>query len=201
MEPLQKDSEVSLYLYLNEQWHAGAWVNGGTVPINPASTYRKMEREGIFTPDENLIHKAEVDLMGLSPFLSIAPGAQIRGLTMTNNYMNGVRMPDIRDACYYLEDGLILSFSQRLTGVIARKMKKKACVKILDMELLKAQLDEQLGVVSKAGFCAYTAGHERNHFLKSDLDLWQAEFRLFWPITEKAEVNIQKGTAELICCW
>lgn len=192
---------MSLYLYLNEHWHAETWVNGGAIPINPASTYRCMEREGIFTPDENLIHKAEVDLMSLSPFLSIAPGAQVRGLTMTNNYMNGVRMPDIRDAHYYLDDGLILSFSHRLTGVLARKMKKKACVKILDMEQLKSHLDQQLGVKSDAKLCEYTTSHERNHFLKSELDSWQAEFRLFWPITKKVEVNVVKGTAELVCVW
>lgn len=192
---------MSFYLYLNEHWHADTWVSGGLIPINPASTYRSMEREGIFTPDENLIHKAEVDLMSLSPFLSIAPGAHIRGLTMTNNYMNGVRMPDVNDVQYYLDDGLILSFSTRLTGVLAKKMKKKACVKILNIDLLKSSLDEQLGVKSEAELCRYTRGHERNHFLKSELDSWQAEFRLFWPITKKVEVSVASGTAELVCTW
>lgn len=192
---------MSFYLYLNEHWHADTWVNGGLIPINPASTYRSMEREGIFTPDENLIHKAEVDLMSLSPFLSIEPGAQIRGLTMTNNYMNGVRMPDITDAQYYLDDGLILSFSTRLTRVLAKKMKKKACVRILNMDQLRSSLDKQLGVKSKGELCRYTASHERNHFLKSELDSWQAEFRLFWPITKRVEVSVPCGTAELICTW
>jgi hypothetical protein len=196
-----EDLVMSLYLYLNEHWHADTWVGGGKIPINPASVYRSMEREGIFTPDENLIHKSEVDLMGLSPFLNIAPGAEVRGLTMTNCRMNGVRVPDVKDAQYYFDDGLILSFSSRLTHVLARKMKKKACVRILDMTNLKANLDEQLGATSEAAYCQYTTGHERNHFLKSELDSWQSEFRLFWPITTKVEVLVPTGTAELVCTW
>lgn len=192
---------MSFYLYLNEHWHADAWVSGGLIPINPASTYRSMEREGIFTPDENLIYKSEVDLKIFSSFLTIAPEAQIRSITLTDNYMNGVRMPDVRNAQYYLDDGLILSFSTRLTGVLAKKMKKKACVKILSIDQLKSSLDEQLGVKSEAEFCRYTTGHERNHFLKSELDSWQAEFRLFWPITKKVEVRVACDTAELVCTW
>ncbi|WP_223506805.1 hypothetical protein [Pseudomonas sp. GL-RE-29] len=192
---------MSLYLYLNEHWHADTWVVGGVIPINPASFYRRMERGGIFTPDENLIHKSEVDLTGLSPFIHIDPGAEVRGLTVTNSRMNGMPIPDIHDAHYYHEDGLILSFSYRLTGTLARKMKKKACVKIVDMDLLKRHLDNQIGVVSKAGPCYYTADHQRNHFLKSNLDEWQAEYRLFWPADKKVEVSVPPGAAELICVW
>jgi hypothetical protein len=192
---------MSLYLYLNEYSHVDTWVSGGIIPINPASTYRSMERAGIFTPDENLIHDSAVDLMSFGPAISILPGAHIRSLTMKNNYVNGVRLPDLYGANFYEDDGLILSFSARITGVVARKMKKKACVKILDIYLLKSHLDEQLGVNSEAGYCNYTSSHQRNHFLKSELDAWQAEFRLFWPITEKVEVSIPPGIAELICTW
>ncbi|RON43500.1 hypothetical protein BK666_20725 [Pseudomonas frederiksbergensis] len=192
---------MSLYLYLNEYWHADTWVGGGKIPINPASTYKSMERAGIFTPDENLIHKSEVDLTTLGPFLSVGPGSVIKDLTFEGCIVDDEPFPDITNADYYEDDGLILSFSSRLTGGLARKMKKKSCVKILSMGRLKAHLDEQLGVESLAKFCKYTSTHERNHFLKSDLDEWQAEFRLFWPILKKVEVLIPAGTAELICTW
>jgi hypothetical protein len=192
---------MSLYLYLNEHWHANTWVGGGKIPINPASTYRSVERAGIFTPDENLIHKSEVNLFSLKSLISFGPHGGVKDLTITNSSLGSVPIPDIRNAALFLEDGLILSFSSRLSRTVACKMKKTACVKILDIQFLRSVIDEQLGVASKADFCEYTTGHERNHFLKSDLDSWQAEFRLFWPITHKVEVNIPSGIAELVCIW
>lgn len=139
--------------------------------------------------------------MAPNPIIHLPPGGGIRDLTVTGFNYNGVLLPDIHNASYYEEDGLILSFSYRLTGILARKMKKKACVKILDMDLLKAHLDQQIGVKSEAGPCSYTDGHQRNHFLKSDLDIWQAEYRLFWPADKKVEVSVEPRTAELICTW
>lgn len=192
---------MSLYLYLNEHWHADTWVNGGVIPINPASTYRSVERAGVLTPDENLIHKSEVDIRSLSPFISVNPSAGLKGLTMIGCEMDGMPIPDFYDADFYEDDGLILSFSCRLTGVIARKMKKKACVRIIDMGGLKQHLDMSLGAESIAKYCEYTSGHQRNHFLKSDLDSWQAEFRMFWTITKKVEVQLPPGMAELVCTW
>ncbi|EJM15493.1 hypothetical protein PMI22_04225 [Pseudomonas sp. GM21] len=192
---------MSLYLYLNEHWHADTWVNGGVIPINPASFYRRAERGGIFTPDENLIHRSPIDLMAPNPIFRIGPGGQIRSLYAIDNYVDGVRQTDLINAAYYQEDGLILSFSYRLTGILARKMKKKACVKILNIDSLKEHLDQQIGVKSEAGPCRYNEGHQRHHFLKSHLDMWQAEYRLFWPSSNKVEVSVQPGTAELICTW
>ena len=52
--------------------------------------------------------------------------------------------------------------------------------------------------------CAYTDGHQRNHFLKSTKDAWQDEFRIFWNvhksenISDDRLVEILPGTAELI---
>lgn len=192
---------MSFYLYLNEHWHAETWTGGGVIPINPASTYRKIERSGIYTPDENLIHDSPVDLLAPNPIFRIAPGAQVKGLTMYSNYVDGVRQSDVFNASYYEEDGLILSFSQRLARTVARKMNKRACVKIIDMVRLKAHLDQKLGVTSKAGLCQYTSDHQRNHFLKSEADMWQDEYRLFWPLHERVEVEIPPGIGELICKW
>ncbi|MCE6977280.1 hypothetical protein EI534_07670 [Pseudomonas frederiksbergensis] len=190
---------MSLYLYLNEHWHADTWVGGGSIPIKPASTYRTVERSGVFTPDENLIHKSEVDLRSLEPHFCFGPG--IQGVSIIGFNAGGVLIPDIHEADLYEEDGGILSFSWRLTASLARKMKKTACVKILDMPALKAAIDGQLGVASRSGYCEYTEGHERNHYLKSELDRWQAEYRLFWPITEQVEVVLPPGLAEHIRKW
>jgi len=192
---------MGLYLYLNEHWHVDAWVTGGLIPISPASTYKSMERDGIFTPDENLIHNSAVDIRSLRGCVDVNPALGVRGLTMIGCERDGVPIPNFFNADFYEDDGLILSFSSRLTGVVARKMKKKACVKIIDMDGLRRHLDETLGVQSIAGYCEYTESHERNHFLKSELDSWQAEYRLFWPIKERVEVQLLPGVAELICTW
>lgn len=192
---------MSLYLYLNEHAYADTWVNGGKIPINPASTYRSMERSGIYTPDENLIHSSPVDLTKLTQLMDVAPGVRIEGLNLYGCYNDGQPVPTVENAAYYEDDGLILSFSYRLTKILARKMNKKCCVKILDMPTLKKHIDEQLGVESKAGPCQYTWEHQRSHFLKSDEDVWQEEYRLFWPLTKKVEVDIPAGTAELMCLW
>lgn len=191
---------MSLYLYLNELSHVDTWVNGGSVPIKPASTYRSLERGGILTPDENLIHKSAVDLLSI-PFMRFNPKATVKGLSFIGMTVNGKPVPDIIDAALYEEDGLILSFSYRVTKLVAKKMNKKACVKILDIEALKQAIDSQIGVVSEAKSCQYTNGHQRNHFLKSELDYWQAEYRMFWPVNTAVQVDIPPGTAELICTW
>ncbi len=43
------------YLYLETKEYAETWVSGGKIPIKLASCYRKDERSGIYTPDENII--------------------------------------------------------------------------------------------------------------------------------------------------
>jgi len=191
---------MSLYLYLNEVWHAETWVGGGKIPINPASFYRSVDREGIYTPDENLIHKSNYDLTKLQPMIGVGPRG-VKNLNVIGCTVNGRPMPNIRNADYYEEDGLILSFSSKFSNEIAVRMNKKACVKIVSLNALKDCIDRQLGVVSVAKYCSYTSDHQRNHFLKSNLDSWQAEYRLFWALAKRVEVDIPKGTAELERVW
>jgi hypothetical protein len=193
---------MNLYLYLNEHWHAEAWVSGGKIPIKPASTYKSADRKGTLTPDENLIHRSPIDLKSLEPYICFGgAGGGVKSLTMSGNVFGGVRVPDVVDAAYYEDDGLILSFSSRLTRNVANKMVKKACVRILSMKVLKECIDAQLGTPSIAGFCDYTNDHQRGHFLKSDEDDWQAEYRLFWPIKKEVTVELPPGIAELMCTW
>jgi hypothetical protein len=187
------------YLYLSEVEWSNAWINGGEIPISLASTYINKERDGILTPDENLIHESPVNLKGLSPFLHFAEGASIRHLTITNSRFNGVRIPDIVNAGYYVEDGLILSFCNSLSGEVAKKLKKKACVKITNIEKLRKSIDRQLGFKGIMKECEYTNGHQRNHFLKSVEDSWQDEYRIFWKYPTNKVVKIPSGLAEFVC--
>ncbi|TYK57290.1 hypothetical protein [Pseudomonas synxantha] len=190
---------MHVYLYLNEIEHAKTWVEGGKIPINPASVYKRMERDGVFTPDENLIHKSEMDLMNLGPGIRFAPGGDYRGITIVDsNFGNG--LVNIRDACYYPENGLLLSFSTALSKKVMDGFKtKKICVKIHDINKLQKILDLRLGCESESGQCRYTASHERNHFLKSHLDSWQQEYRLFWRCDPVMRwVRLPAGMAKVV---
>lgn len=184
------------YLYLTKREWVLPWVLGGKVPISPASAYFSDNRLGIFTPDENLIHESPVDISGLK-----SHGIHIencRNITMTNCSANGVTIPDFHNANYYSEDGLILSFCNKKSIHISRKLGKQACVAVYDVNVLKTIIDRQLGVVGRAGECTYTAGHQRNHFLKSTEDEWQSEYRIFWPLTDRSIVELPPKMARSI---
>lgn len=190
---------MQLYLYLNEVWHADTWIKGGEIPIKPASEYKREERGGIYTPDENLIHKSEMDMMNLGGGIYFDPAGSYKNINIINSDF-GSGPVNITNANYYAENGLILSFSSALSQkVMDRFDGKKVCVKILDVNKLKKVLDKRLGCKSSGGFCEYTSGHERNHFLKSDLDKWQAEYRLFWKCgSELRKVILPSGLSELV---
>jgi hypothetical protein len=180
------------YLYLTHVAWSDAWINGGEIPISVASTYISDEREGIFTPDENLIHDSTTDLKSLFVHLE-----QVKGFTMTGCSFNG-RKIDIVNASYYTEDGLILSFCNEFSPEIAHRMGKKCCVRIFDVDSLIRIIDKQLGRKGQLGDCNYTFSHQRNHFLKSNQDSWQKEHRLFWKGTKSQNVTLPAGMAELV---
>lgn len=181
------------YLYLTRTEWAETWVAGGSVPIALASTYRSIERAGTLTPDENLIHESPVDISSLRQ--SGYHFENVKGLTFIGNTSNGRLLPSFRNANYYSEDGLILSFSNTLSIAVCERLGKAACVALLNVDDLKACIDSQLGVVGTAKDCQYTSDHQRNHFLKSVQDGWQQEFRIFWPGTESRTVVLPPGLA------
>lgn len=187
------------YLYLTEVEWADAWVNGGDIPIALASSYLSDNREGIYTPDENLIHESAVDLKSLSPHFHIADGAQMKDITITNYTIGGRKTLDVVNANYFNEDGLILSLCNEFSLDIAKKMSKKCCVKITNVEKLRRIVDKQLGCKGQMGNCIYTTNHERNHFLKSIDDSWQTEYRLFWRSLESKWVKLPANMAEFVC--
>lgn len=179
------------YLYLTELSWVEPWVNGGVIPLKCASSYKSIERHGIFTPDENLIDTSTHDINQFASAISIENSS----VTFFGGEINGIKLPSVMKIERKTEDGLVLCLANRRSNYIAKRLGKKACVKIFNIFELKEVLDEQIGVCSLMDKCEYTKTHLRNHFLKSELDSWQEEYRLFWPGVEAAEVKIKKNMA------
>lgn len=190
---MAKGERVEKYLYLPETEFVETWVNGGEIPLNLASTYRRAERDGKYTPDENLIYRSSVNLKIYEPFLEIG---QAVNLTIIDPKINGRPAPSVFGAMKLLEDGLVFCCSNSFSKKIAAGLNSKACVRIFEISKLKDVFDKQLGIEGVMGICKYTDGHERDHFLKSTKDDWQDEFRIFWDIKEAKWVHIPAGLAE-----
>ena len=180
------------YLYLTKTEWVIPWVEGGSIPISLASTYQANVREGTLTPDENLIHDSPVDIASLRQ--SGLNFKNVRNLTFSGITINDQKLPNFENVNYYKDDGLILSFSNRKSGEICRRLGKVACVAINEVERLK----QQLGVESTAADCRYTNDHQRNHFLKAIADEWQQEYRLFWPVLQSTCVTLPPGISRRI---
>ncbi len=174
-------------------------MRGGTVPICLASTYLATIRKATYTPDENLIHDSPVDLLNMGLIHAADPTkVTIRSMTTKNIVVNGVRLPDVTNGRYEREDGLILSLCNRKNSSIARRLGKRAGVRIHDVEKLKHLIDHQLGTTGIMGPCVYVEDHRRDHFTKSTEDAWQDEFRIFWPVLRDAKVLLPAGVARRI---
>jgi hypothetical protein len=110
------------YVYLNELWHADAWIRGGRIPISLASTYKSEVRDGILTPDENLIYDSPLDFKEeYSPYIKI--DGSVIGLTIMNLQINGVKFPGVVNVSRYVEDGIILSVWKKFDVEIGRRFK------------------------------------------------------------------------------
>jgi hypothetical protein len=180
------------YLYLSEHSHVNAWVNGGTVPFYPASTYRSVERGGVFTPDENLIDNSDIDVNPYAPLVVFGENTKIKSLTMNIDGYTPVKEARIHRT---FEDGLVVCLSNFKTIRIARGLNKKACVRINDVDVLKDVLDRHIGTKGISKDCEYTDSHHRNVFLKSVNDSWQKEYRLYWKDVGAINVDLPPGLA------
>ena len=187
---------MEIFLYLTEPAWTKAWIEGGEIPISLASSYLSDSREGIMTLDENLVHESAVPIPSLKQHGYHFEN--VKSLTFTGNYSNGIRLPDLHNVNYYTEDGLILSFCNHFDKSTAGEFGKKACVKILNLEKTRRKIDKQLGCKGVMKACEYTNDHQRNHFLKSKEDEWQDEFRIFWKMQNPKWVKIPQSTAELV---
>lgn len=186
------------FLYLtNPEW-ADAWVNGGPIPLSPASKYKRSERDGIFTPDENLIHESAIDLLALRPFISFGDTPNVKNFSFYGNRYNGKLLPEVKNANLYTEDGLIQSFCNVFDLDVANRMEKSACVRIFDIGKLRMLLNASLGCRAQYGDCRYTNDHQRGHFLKSEKDAWQREYRFFWPNRTETWITIPNGLSEIV---
>lgn len=186
------------YLYLTEEAWVDAWLSGGEVPINPASTYVSDVRGGTKTPDETLQKTIEGmpdwivggDNRHAPPFrLDIGADVTISGITIVQG--QDVAHVSNGRATNTFQDGLILSLSTRLDEEVARGLGKEACVQIRCMACLIEALDEQIGVTCKWGSVQYRDGFVRNHFLKSSADAWQREYRLLWVIENVSRRSVR----------
>jgi hypothetical protein len=181
------------YLYLTEQSWADTWVNGGRVPLSLASTYKSLEREGTNTPDETLMVKTNRDPRDI-PSVFFSENLQFKNLNFHGNVAFGVAAPNVTGD-RFIDDGIILSLSNVKSSAICQRLHKATCVRILDFQNLKTTIDSQLGVEGMALSCKYTKGHNRNHFLKSTMDKWQKEFRIFWRYRTPVWVELPPGIA------
>ena len=179
------------YVYLPQKEFVRTWVIGGQIPIRLATSYRREERSGSYTPDEGVMVNSSVDLNIYHPFIS--KDSVFGSLTVIGGTMNGLPIPDVTNARRVFEDGLVLCFSNSFSIQRATKFNAQACVRIFDIGRFKRIIDRELGVVGEMASCRYTAGYNRNHFLKSNENAWQDEFRLFWPGSEEKWVTIPGG--------
>lgn len=178
------------YLYLTKPEWVFPWIRGGVVPLFQASTYLSDERDGVMTPDENLIDTSTHDIKSFGGLIEVVGGATV---TFTGSSFNGAYYPETMMFHRRNEDGLVLCFANSKSAELAKRLGKRACVEISDVERLKRHIDTQVGTVGIMGACEYTDGHNRNHFLKSSLDSWQDEFRIFWPKAKSMQVSIPSG--------
>lgn len=192
---------MKLYLYLTQKEWSKTWIEGGRIPITLASKYLSDDRLGTKTPDENnqriLKNLGEENIAVLGNMDSIPTIAK----SNFNIKIGTMRIGDkvvAKDVEYKrrYEDGYILSFSTKLDNKIMQRLGKSACVEIMDYEKLFANLDKQMeGSDGVHDSCKYSAGNNRNVFLKSTKDEWQQEYRFYWKIDHQKEI---KETIELI---
>lgn len=186
---------MKLYLYLNKETHVETWINGGgPVTLSLASNYWNKDRNGIYTPDENLQIESKGDPLCIPGVFEFGNNVTIHAENNKIFYKGMIN----HNIYHYqkFEDALIICFSTNFHQKAALKFKKMFCVEIIDYVKLFNSLNDQIGLIGKDGFCHYTKGLNRNHFLKSIEDKWQKEYRIIWVgLSEKVDVFIPKGIA------
>lgn len=201
----KSDRIPDLYLYLTQAEWCDAWINGGKVPINPASTYRSDHDAGTSTTDE----VRHVD-PGVFPDWATGPDGVIRvsdpniNFTVTGGgtilHGDGPRFDIVGNYRQWQDDAHILSLSFVASREVMDKLGKAACVRIRDVSRLKAALDRQMGVASRLGPVTYTETQCRDHFTKGPATAWQSEFRFVWHSghSNEMEVVLPPGIAERV---
>jgi hypothetical protein len=200
---------LNKYLYLNEVAHARTWIEGGIVPLSLASKYRSEERAGTMTPDENgvlRIRRADE----IAAFRTHNDQVEARNIRWLTRRDDGTVVEMAMDIGYV--DGLVVCLSNGRNDEIWAAVGKKACVAIADAFQLYMTIDRLLDdqdlftdpppcvaiARGRHARCEYTDTAQREVFLKSALDAWQDEYRLFWHTDRAAQVLLPGGLAELV---
>lgn len=193
---------MRIYKYLTKEEYASTWIDGGTAPVLPASTYRSQERLGTMTPDE-VVHQKfsshgakrafESGAFGFAPnFVGVV---QFENVTIEGfqHQIDPIRIDGTFDR--FEQDALIDCYSTELSSSLAERLGKAAIVEVMDIDSLLDQFDGQIGSHSERHLVSYTEGLERGHFMKSVSDNWQREFRAVWTsaLNVSIEVNIPSG--------
>ena len=186
-----------LFLYLKSYDHVMPWVVGGTIPLFSARTYLSKERRGVMTIDE--VRQSKWRGKGLDEFRET-------GIFHIKNCVNVHFQGDM----FGIETDVVISdydndaYLHCTSTLCSRKQlarfEKTVCLRIINPRDLKRRLDAGMRQKSKAGLVQYTNGPDRGHFLKSDYDAWQCEYRLVWSRQAGAPVwiDLPPGTAEVV---
>lgn len=184
-----------LYKYLERQY-MNSWINGGLLPLKPATSYlaQESERKGNLTPDEGKTLKG--DGLTNDRYAELREKADERVVI----HARLVKLESVYIS-HFIQDtwnGLVLCFSTVEDRRICTQFDKyDTCILIPDEDALFAHISAELGVEGRAGNCKYTEEPHRDVFQKSTKDGWQQEYRMFWPVTEPELrwVSIPAGTA------
>ena len=201
-----------LFLYLSERAWVNAWTDGGAIPLSPTSKYKSDQRHQTQTPDEvdqrsgsGFMFNASTKNLAAEKFA--ADFAEMNGLAGVAfsggniSFDDGFRSGPLSGSFNTIqEDTLILSLSRFAHTKIARKLDKRALVRIDDPLQLFKSLSDQLNGSGKFEFVEYTSGVQRNTFLKSKSDGWQHEARMSWSVDPCVEtwVEVSPNTAKRV---
>ena len=171
------------------------------MPLNLTTTYKVAEenRSGILTPDEDL--RRQLDGTDYETFDSFIGNHDLVGKMTITNFE--VIVDDTLYTRFNYEYGneaaLVLCMATEASLDLQQRLGKKVCIEILDIDALTKSFDEQLGEKSIQRACEYTLDRNRNHFLKSDKDAWQNEYRLIWHnIKTDQWVTVPKGICKIV---
>lgn len=187
---------MRFYRYIKQK-DLKSWTEGGPVNLYKTTSYKRDNRSGIFTPDENAHKrlKGDLDYDSFNSVFKFHEHATVTLLNATFDRGDGSTPKKVDEYKQSSEEALVLCLCTNYDKFLLNAFGKDTCVQILDIAKLKKELDEQIGVRGEEGICEYTTTGDRNHFLKSTDDQWQCEYRLIWKGVEPQEVIIPEGVA------
>jgi len=157
---------MPLYLYLEKPEFADTWVNGGSVPLNPASAYLSDTRSGTKTPDEvrfraiqGMSDEHYTAVSGIGPGEIMFENCDLKLDDGSSVPLNGWFSTGEQDA-------LILCLCRRRSKIVRDRLGKTVAVKISDPHALCAAISKQLGVEGQFRDVSYTRTLQRDHFVK-----------------------------------